>query len=221
LLRHGAAVALRYITTDGRIEMCWPCRVVVDEHDVLALFIAAGSRYKAGPKRTAADKRKTPGPRVPVNEYVWRKDTLRLMFPGRQHSVLLFWDGTGSERTFSRYFVNLEEPLRRTPIGVDTQDHTLDIDVTPGLDWNWRDEDEFASHLKHGFYTEALARAVRAEGTSVIEAISRRNHPCLAGWNRWQPDPAWNVPSLPADWDTAPVTHWEQRLWAYGPHALT
>lgn len=30
---HGDIIALRYITTDGRIEMCWPCRVVVDSQD--------------------------------------------------------------------------------------------------------------------------------------------------------------------------------------------
>jgi hypothetical protein len=30
---HGEVVALRYITTDSRIELCWPCRVVEDRDD--------------------------------------------------------------------------------------------------------------------------------------------------------------------------------------------
>ncbi len=49
----GRVVALRYLTTDGRTEMGWPCRVVQDSEQMLALFIAAGSGYKAGPRRTA------------------------------------------------------------------------------------------------------------------------------------------------------------------------
>src|SRR6185295_10770777 len=52
----GDVVALRYITTDRRIEMAWPCRVVEDASELLALFIAPGSQYKAGPKRSAAEK---------------------------------------------------------------------------------------------------------------------------------------------------------------------
>jgi hypothetical protein len=46
----GEVVVLRYITTDQRIEMAWPCRVIQDTDELLALFIAAGSKYKAGPK---------------------------------------------------------------------------------------------------------------------------------------------------------------------------
>ncbi len=103
----GDVIALRYITTDSRIEMCWPCRVVEDSDELLALFIAAGSVYKAGPKRSAAEKRASTRMRVPPHEYVWRNDTLRLMFPGKRHSISLFW----SDASFVRYFVNMEDPF--------------------------------------------------------------------------------------------------------------
>ncbi len=132
--------------------------------ELLALFIAAGSAYKAGPKRTAAEKRSLPRARLPPDEYVWRNDTLRLMFPGRRHSVWLSWTQDVSSRRFAKYFVNLEEPFRRTPLGFDTADHTLDVEVTPHLRWNWRDAGELAEHVKHGFYTPALAREVWNEG---------------------------------------------------------
>src|SRR6185503_17286286 len=68
--RFGDVVVLRYITSGGRIEMCWPCRVVADRDDLVALFIAAGSPYKAGPKKTAAEKRRLPRPTLPPAEYV-------------------------------------------------------------------------------------------------------------------------------------------------------
>jgi hypothetical protein len=212
----GDVAALRYITTDGRIEICWPCRVVVDREDVVALFIAAGSPYKAGPKRTAAEKRRQPPTRLPPEEYVWRNDTLRLMFPGQCHSVSLFWGAQSGRRRLLKYFVNMEEPLRRTAVGFDTQDHTLDIECTPELAWRWRDEQELANHVAEGFYTDALAAAARAEGERAIAAMRRREHECMRGWSEWSPPPEWPVPPFIEGWDTTPATVWDRRAWAYG-----
>jgi hypothetical protein len=209
-------VALRYITTDRRIEIAWPCRVVQDSGDLLALFIAAGSRYKACPKRTAAQKLTAPRPQLPPDEYVWRHDALRLMRPGACHAVLLFWERTAARRRLLRYFINLEEPFRRTAVGFDTQDHTLDIVATPDLVCTWRDEDEFEQHVALGFYTTELAASARAEGRQVIDAFARKAHPCLRGWTAWEPDPGWPVPGIPASWATTPVTSWNRREWAYG-----
>src|SRR4051812_31076832 len=96
--RCGDVVVVRYVRTDGGIEMCWPCRVVEDRDDLLALFIAAGSPYKAGPKMTAAEKRREPRTLLPPDEYVWRYDTLRLMLPGQLHSVSIFWALQGAKR---------------------------------------------------------------------------------------------------------------------------
>ena len=216
---YGDVAALRYITTDGWIEMCWPCRVVVEREDLVAIFIAAGSPYKAGPKRTAAEKRRQPRTGLPPEEYVWRNDTLRLMFPGQCHSVSLSWSAQGGERRLLKYFVNLEEPLRRTAVGFDTQDHTLDIEVTPELTWRWRDEQELANHVAEGFYTAALAAAARAEGERTIEAICRREHECTRGWPEWRPPPAWQIPAFIEGWDTTPATFWERGAWAYGATA--
>ena len=228
---YGDVVVLRYITTDGRIEMCWPCRVVEDRYDLLALFIAAGSPYKAGPKKTAAEKRRQPRLPLPPDEYGWRNDTLRLMFPGRSHSVSISWStargridksvpGPAAEpRRLLKYFVNMEEPFRRTLVGFDTQDHTLDIEVTPELAWRWRDEQELANHVTEGFYTADLARAARSEGERAIEAIRARDHECLRGWPEWSPPPEWRVPSFVEGWDTTPPTLWDRRDWAYGTRA--
>src|SRR5688572_30696451 len=180
--RCGDVVVLRYITTGGRIEICWPCRVVEDSDDVVALFIAAGSLYRAGPKKSAAEKRRQRRSPLPPDEYVWRHDTLRLMIPGRAHSVSMSWERQAGARRLLKYFVNMEEPCRRTAVGFDTQDHTLDIEVSPALTWRWRDEEELANHVAAGFYTPELAAAARAEGQRVIEAVLSREHECMRGW---------------------------------------
>jgi len=213
---YGDAVALRYVTTDGHIEMCWPCRVVKDHEDLLALFIAAGSPYKAGPKRTAAEKRRRQQTPLPPDQYVWRNDTLRLMVPGQSHSVSISWQLEDGQRRLLKYFVNMEEPFRRTPVGFDTQDHTLDIEVTPDLAWRWRDEQELANHVAEGFYTAALAAAAQSEGERTIEAIRRLAHPCMQGWPEWCPPKDWALAPFVDGWDTTPPTYWERREWAYG-----
>ena len=74
--------------------------------------------YKAGPKRTAQAKRTAPRLDTPPDEYVWRNDTLRLMLPGQRHSVSLSWGSDAGHRRLLKYFVNLEEPYRRTERGI-------------------------------------------------------------------------------------------------------
>jgi hypothetical protein len=209
-------VVLRYVTSGGRIEICWPCRLVEDRDDLVALFIAAGTRYKAGPKKSAAEKRRQQHRALPPDEYVWRTDTLRLMPPARSHSVSLSWGIEHGARRLLKYFVNMEEPFRRTAIGFDTADHTLDIEVSPALAWRWRDEEELANHVTEGFYTTELAAAARAEGRRVIEAVLSGEHECMRGWSQWTPPRVWRVPALPDCWDTTAPTFWDKRDWAYG-----
>jgi hypothetical protein len=110
----------------------------------------------------------------------------------------------------------MEEPFRRTPIGFDTQDHTLDIEVTPEHVWNWRDTHELDAHVKHGFYTASLASEVWNEGRRAIDEIVRGTHPCLQNWRNWKPDAAWNVPQIPEEWNSVPPALWEKHRWAYG-----
>ncbi|HET9268966.1 MAG TPA: DUF402 domain-containing protein [Vicinamibacterales bacterium] len=192
---------LRYLTMDGRIDVAWPCRVVEDRDDLVALFVAAGAIYRADPKQLAAQKLAGEKRPAPVTDVPWRHDMLRLMFPGAGHSVWLFWEGEGASRRLLRYFVNLEDPFWRTSIGFETRDHTLDIVVTPELECRWRDEEDFDNHVALGLYPPELAASARAEGQRVIDAIANGTHPCLNGWAQWAPDPSWTIPALPPIWN--------------------
>src|SRR5262245_47285768 len=99
--------------------------MVEDRDDLLELYIPREStckRWRTAPPplvRHLADTR-------------WHSDVLRLMFPGRGYSVWLHRREGDGDR-FSGYYVNFEEPFRRTAIGFDTNDHTLDIRVTAEL----------------------------------------------------------------------------------------
>ena len=91
------------------------------------------------------------------------------------------------------WYVNFEQPLRRTPVGVDTFDQKLDLLVFPSGGWQWKDEDELEQAAALGLLD---AKAVRAEAKRVLE-----EWPFPTGWEDWRPDPAWPVPQLPAGWD--------------------
>jgi hypothetical protein len=203
----GDSVAVRYITRDGKPGMSWPFVVVQDTADLVALFIPQGALHKrwtgTGPNRHLEDQR-------------WRNDTVRLMYPGAHHSIWPTWNTEAGQRRFTGYYVNMEEPFRRTPIGFDTNDHMLDIVVAPDLSWQWKDEAIMADRVTQGVYSAEFAAAARAEGERVIEAIEHRKAPFSSGWDRWAPDPTWSIPTLLETWDQEPPRLWDRRLWAYG-----
>ena len=217
--RSGDTVVLRYIRrSDGQPGTAWPFGVVEDRDELVALFLPKGTHFR----RWESDpKRNFPGSvaRGRLVEGSAHSDILRLMFPGRLHSVWLFWDVRGRARRFLGYYVNMEEPFRRTPIGFDTNDHALDIVVTPELTWRWKDEAQFSELVELGRYSREFADVVRSEATQVIAAIEARSSPFCDGWEAWTPDPSWKIPELPVDWNTVPASLWERRRWAYGqPH---
>jgi hypothetical protein len=189
--------------------------VVQDRDGLVALFLPKGTYYRRWQSDT---KSNFPGSvaRGLLVEARAHADILRLMFPGRFYSVWLFWDTGGGERHFLGYYVNMEEPFRRTPIGFDTNDHTLDIEVTPELRWRWKDEALFDEMVGLGRYSREFADVVRSEAAQVIAAIEARSSPFSDGWEAWTPDPSWIMPLLPVDWDRVPPRVWERRLWAYG-----
>ena len=117
---------------------------------------------------------------------------LWLARPGAAHAVGLFWQGT--ERRFLGSYGNLQAPLQRTSIGFDSADHAHDVQIAADRAWNWNDEDEFALVQRRGVFSLAEAEAIRAEGERVVAAVEANQSPFDAGWERWQPDPAWATP---------------------------
>lgn len=193
--------------------MCWPATVVQDRDDLLALWIPEGTKYKNWRMLPAADP-SAPPERTLVDEH-WRRDTLRLMFPGRRHSIWLSWESARDGHGFHGYYGNLEEDFRRTPLGVDTNDHCLDIVVSPSMEWEWKDSEELDRRCETGMYTTRFAQDVRAEAARVIEVLEARDHPFDGSWEGWRPDAAWGTPLIPDGWDTLPPALWPQRREAY------
>jgi predicted RNA-binding protein associated with RNAse of E/G family len=80
-------------------------------------------------------------------------------------------------------------------------DHVLDVVIDPDLSWRWKDEEELEEAVRLGLLTRKAADGIRAEGERVIVQLEAREPPFCDGWERWQPNPAWPLPGLPAGWD--------------------
>ena len=90
--------------------------------------------------------------------------------------------------------MNLQAPFRRDGTAFDTQDHELDLWITPDGAWKWKDEEALLDWVRRGRFTEAEAAAIRAEGERVLAAW-----PFPTGWEGWEPDPSWRAPVLASE----------------------
>jgi hypothetical protein len=177
--------------------------VVRDDENLIALYLCPGTRQRRCKGRRGGPSGRQMLPDGWTGEYeisVWHTHRALFLYrPGDAHSVGLFWRESDGE--FQYWYVNLEIPWRRSPVGFDTWDQELDLVVAPDLSsWKWKDEDEFAWLQEVGIITAAEAASVRAEADRAITAIEHRLSPYCDGWERWQPNSSWLPLDVPANW---------------------
>jgi uncharacterized protein len=132
-----------------------------------------------------------------MTDHVWHtRRVLSLTTLGAAHSLDLHWDHATD--AFLGWYVNLQEPVRPTPLGYDTFDQMLDIWIEPDGSWRWKDWEELVEAERVGLFTRGEAGAIRAEGRRVIERLDRL---LPTGWEDWRPDPSVELPTLPPEWD--------------------
>ena len=197
----GESVVLREIWR-SRIWSARPATAVRDEPALQMFFVAAGGTWLAPHAPEGTPLRAKREPWILAER---RCDThaLSFAFPGEAHAVLLFFEDDWTPRG---WYVNLQEPLRRTRVGFDYLDEALDI-VVP-LDrssFAWKDEDELQEEVELGAFTPEESRAFRAEGERAVRRLLERRDPFDRDWTAWRPDPGWPVAALPDGWDTEPV----------------
>ena len=162
-----------------------PVRVVEDTEDLLAVYVAEGTRFSFP----------EPWPFGAAHPWAqagaWRGEhgSLMLMRTHDGHAIGHFWEG--EERTFRGWYVNLQEPFRRESLSYVTQDQELDIWIEPDGTWRWKDEQELEDWVGRGRFTRAEVTEIRRVGEHVVA-----DWPFPTGWEEWAPDPGWDVPTL-------------------------
>lgn len=180
----------------GRPWLGQPVIVVEDSDELLALFVTGGSEL-------AFPEGDWPGGVHPWSgrERWTGHGVLQLQRPGEAHAVWVFWQGPNRE--LAAWYVNLQAPFRRTSVGVDTQDHELDIVIEPDGSWSWKDEEHVDGWIKKGRWTVEEVAAIRAEGDRIAVELDAGRRWWSDAWASWRPDPSWPVPALPRDWALA------------------
>jgi hypothetical protein len=191
--RRAGEVIVRREVWRGEPKVAWGGIVVEDAPSFLALYMPEGS-----PLAFADDF--FGGPHPWSNRDRWEgHGVLHLQRPGDVHAVWVFWHGP--EREFQGWYVNLQEPFRRTRLGFDTQD--LELDLLVGLDGSWRykDEEKLVGWIERGRWTVEEVATIRREGERIAGELASGRRWWSDDWAEWRPNPDWRAPALPADWD--------------------
>jgi hypothetical protein len=178
----GDVIVRREVRNDGWAWLEFPVVVVRDEPELLATYLPEGAKFTF-----------PPGPEAHpwTGRTAWRgHGVLMLQRPDEAHAVWAFWEGP--EREFAGWYINFQEPFRRTPLGYDTQDLELDIWIPAGDDaWHWKDVEMLAQRVREGRYTRAQVERVRAEGRRVAAELDAGRRWWDPRWALFEPDPAW------------------------------
>jgi hypothetical protein len=192
-VRPGDPVLLRSVYR-SRVRWTFPHRLVELAPEHVVMYLAAGSPGKITPRGPDGYLRRWMGPAEP-SDHVWYGSGVLWRIPfAASHALGHFWHESGG---FAGWYVNLQEPLRRSPLGYDTCDQALDVWVEPDGTWHWKDEDELAEAVELGIYSPAEAETIRAEGERVVAALDTL---VPTGWEEWRPPPHWGPLDLPERW---------------------
>lgn len=177
---------------DGAVWEVMPVRVVHDDGDVLAVYLAEG---------TPLIFPSHPRPHPWSGRERWTSTSvLQLHRPGDAHSAWGFF----RSGVFTGWYVNFQAPVRRWDSGFDTHDHGVDIWIPAGGGpWQWKDRDDVAQMVGEGRLTAAEADDVWAEADRVARALDRGER-WWREWDDWIPDPAWSAPSADASLSRLP-----------------
>lgn len=187
----------------GKLWWACPAYIVQDSVDRLAIYWRVGTPVRRWVRRPTIQDLLIPD--IQLIDAQWTEtDVLSLIMHGAGHSIDIMWE-TG-HRTQRCWYVHLQEPLRRTPIGFDTMDQILDIVISPDCSqWHWKDEDEFSEAVTTGIYSHAKAKAIRVEGERVIAMLNANASPFCDGWENWFPPTDWTIPTFPEGWEGLPL----------------
>lgn len=129
---------------------------------------------------------------------------LMVQEPDAWHAVWHFW--SGAQRVFDGWYINVQEPFRRTPLGYDTQDLELDIWVPHDGEWRVKDAELVSQRVDEGRFTPSLATRIEKVGERLVQRLRRGDRWWDPNWADWSPPAEWGPHDLPHGWAACPTT---------------
>jgi uncharacterized protein len=182
----------------GAVQTAMPVRVIADTPARTVLYQAPDTAFR-GARTPAGTKIRDFSAEWVSVDLVWTGGSLiRLIEPGTWQCVDVEFDAAGD---FIGWYVNFQQPVRRTALGFDTVDLVLDLVVAADGTWRLKDQDDFERAASAGQLPQRTAAEVRAAAERMI-SVAERGGPPFSEWHwlTWRPPPDWTVPALPANW---------------------
>jgi Protein of unknown function (DUF402) len=196
----GEVVVLREIW-DGRVWSAIPARLVEDSGDRRMLFVGPGTTVRGARGADGGWLRLPTEPWTLEDRARASRPILSFALEGIACGFLLMWD---EDWRPLHWYLNLEAPLRPSPVGFDYTDHVLDVLVSiDGSAVDWKDERELETAIALGLFSADEGAAFRVDGERAVDRLRSGRPPFDRDWTSWRPDPAWRVPRLPAGWQRA------------------
>ena len=189
----------------GRVWHAQPTIVVKDSPDELMLTLLPGAECLAEetyPKGKKTAKRWWDFKDADWNlaKYAWQTNRLLILLESEKYySTMLFWNHESNE--FLGYYINFQIPYRRSRWGIDTLDLDLDIDINPNFCFKWKDEDDYQKAIDHGLIIPEWIQGIEDAKPEIFDKLEGRQYPFDGSWLDWKPDPSWEPPKLPENWD--------------------
>ena len=183
----GDIVALRDIWF-GHVWRAVPGITVEDTPRRSVFWIPSGSEAAFAADETGTEIR-MPRPEFVRAKRRTKRSIVVVCDEGAPWTLWLFW----GDEAFDHWYVNFERYVGRSVVAYDSVDHKLDLIVERDGELRWKDEDELEQAAALGLVDAA---EVRRDAERAIA-----DPPWPAGWEDFEPDPAWGPIALPEGWD--------------------
>ena len=191
---YGDVVVTRDVI-DGKPWVAVPQYVVDDTADLLVTYLPEGAPVRLPPRLRP--------PVVPAARRGRAAGRSSCADPATRTRCCT--SGAAPAASSSAWYVNLEAPFRRTPIGFDYSDEELDIVVLPDGSWSFKDWDLLDEHVANGRYTRRAGGAdPRRRPAHRRRARRRRRGGGATSGSRGSPTPSGPRPSCPTAGATSP-----------------
>lgn len=159
---------LRHLT-GGRVAFAMGVRELLADRARVMLHVADGTRFKSA-RAPDGSKQRSLAEWV-LADAVWSGgEALHVVQPGDWFSVICLWQ----QATFAGWRINFQRPLRPSPLGWDTEDLVLDIEVAPDGSWALEDRADFEHAVDGGYFDRETQHAVM---NAVEEALASEAGP--------------------------------------------
>jgi len=196
--KSGDIIVLRGVS---RHIIWWACSAIIvqDSPELVAVYWPAGTPNMIPVKRTSP--RDLLLDQIQLVPQTWIETDVLMLVPNEASYAVYAMRESGQAKLLC-WYINLQEPLRRTKLGFDSMDHLLDIVISPDRStWHWKDEDEFNEAVEIGVFSLDKARAIRLEGERAVKLFRIGNTQIYEHWENWCPPSKWGIPPLLENWN--------------------